>query len=156
MTFKLLIKVLFLYWSFVNLSNKTYYQLLQIIFLPSQLPTHDLQIMVCSCAMLSNCVWLQIIFCSCVNDTALFSFLRSLLRENGRSHRFQKIFLKKQTRRSNDKTIIQRWCVFFPVVKPLDNNPNRIDLFQKHFHSLLLIGYFEVAQGTDMWDESYS
>ena len=24
------------------------------------------QIIVCSCAMLSNCVWLQIIFCSCV------------------------------------------------------------------------------------------
>ena len=28
-----------------------------------------LQIMSCSCAMLSNCVWLQIIFCSCVNET---------------------------------------------------------------------------------------
>ena len=37
-----------------------------------------LQIMVCSCAMSSNCVWLcawlQIIFCSCVNETRLFSF----------------------------------------------------------------------------------
>ena len=27
----------------------------------------------------------KIIFCSCVNDTIVFSFLRSLLRENGRS-----------------------------------------------------------------------
>ena len=54
--------------------------------------------MVCSCAMPSNCVWLQIIFCTCVKETVLFSFLRSLLRENGRSLRFPKIFLKKQTR----------------------------------------------------------
>ena len=63
--------------------------------------------MVCSCAMPSNCVWLQIIFCTCVKETVLFSFLRSLLRENGRSLRFPKIFLKKQTRWSNDKTIIE-------------------------------------------------
>ena len=87
--------------------------------------------MVCLCALFSNCVWLcvwlQMIFCSCVNETTLFSLLRSLLRENGRSlcnldsrasqkrkHwgrewslRFQKIFIKKQTRSSNDKTIIK-------------------------------------------------
>ena len=37
--------------------------------------------MVCSCAMPSNSVWLQIIFCSCVKKTVLFSFLRLLLRE---------------------------------------------------------------------------
>ena len=54
-----------------------------------------LQIMVCSCAMPSNCVWLQIIFCTCVKETVLFSFLRSLLRENGRSLRFPRIFIKK-------------------------------------------------------------
>ena len=40
-------------------------------------------------------VWLQIIFCSCVKETVLFSFLRSLLRENGRSLRFPRIFIKK-------------------------------------------------------------
>ena len=51
--------------------------------------------MVCSCAMPSNCVWLQIIFCTCVKETVLFSFLRSLLRENGRSLRFPRIFIKK-------------------------------------------------------------
>ena len=50
-----------------------------------------LQIMVCSCAMSSNCVWLQTIFC----------FLRSLLRENGS---FPKIFIKKQTRWLNDNS----------------------------------------------------
>ena len=49
-------------------------------------PTCDLQIaaykiLVCSCAMSSNCVWLQIIFCSCINETRLFSFLHSLLHE---------------------------------------------------------------------------
>ena len=39
-------------------------------------PSDCLQIMVCSCAMLSNSVWLQIIFCSstCVNETTLSSF----------------------------------------------------------------------------------
>ena len=62
--------------------------------------------MVCSCAMSFNCFWLQILFCSCVNETTLFSFLRSLLRENGRSLRFPKIFLKKQTRSSNDTKIL--------------------------------------------------
>ena len=39
------------------------------------------KIIVCSCAMSSNCVWLQIMFSSRVNETRLFSFLRSFLRE---------------------------------------------------------------------------
>ena len=50
-----------------------------------------------------NAVQLQIIFCSCVNETTLVSFLR----ENSTSLRFPKIFIKKQTRRSNDKTTIE-------------------------------------------------
>ena len=54
-----------------------------------------LEIMVCSSAMPSNSVWLQIIFCSCVKETVLFAFLWSLLRENGRSLRFQRIFIYK-------------------------------------------------------------
>ena len=63
--------------------------------------------MVCSCAMSSNCVWLQIIICSWVNETRLFSFLWSFLREKkGRSLRFPKIIIRKQTWWSNDKTII--------------------------------------------------
>ena len=75
---------------------------------PTTWPANNcLQIMVCSCAMPSNSVWLQIIFCSCVKETVLFSFLRSLLRENGRSLRFPRIFVKKQTRWSNDQTIIE-------------------------------------------------
>ena len=57
--------------------------------------TNCLQIMVCSCTMPSNCIWLQIIFCSCVKETVLFSILRSLLHENGRSLRFPRIFIKK-------------------------------------------------------------
>ena len=52
--------------------------------------------MVCSCAMSSDCVWLQVTFCSCVNETTLFSFLRSLLHKNGRSLHFTKIFVKIQ------------------------------------------------------------
>ena len=75
---------------------------------PTTWPVNNcLQIMVCSCAMPSNSAWLQITFCSCVKETVLFSFLRSLLRENGRSLRFPRIFIKKQTRWSNDKTIIE-------------------------------------------------
>ena len=62
--------------------------------------------MSCSCAMLSNCVWLQIISCSCVNETPLsLSCDRSSVK-NGRSLRFPKIFIKKQTWRSTDKTVI--------------------------------------------------
>ena len=66
-----------------------------------------LQIMICSCAMPSNCVWLQIIFCSCVKETVLFFFLRSLFLENGKLLRFPRIFIKKQTRWSNDKAVIE-------------------------------------------------
>ena len=62
--------------------------------------------MVWSCTMSTNFVWLHIIFCFCVNGTTLFSFLRSLLRENGRTVCFPKTFLKKQTLGSNDKRII--------------------------------------------------
>ena len=76
---------------------------------PTTWPANNcLQIMVCSCATSSTCVWLsvwlQIIFCSCVNERTLFSLLRSLLRENGS---FPKIFIKKLTRWLNDKTIIE-------------------------------------------------
>ena len=76
---------------------------------PTTWPANNcLQRMVCSCAMPSNSVWLQIIFCSCVKETVFFSFLRSLLRENG-TDRFasQGYSLKKQTRWSNVKTIIE-------------------------------------------------
>ena len=72
---------------------------------PTTWPTNNyLQIIDCSCAMSSNCVWVQIIFFSCVKESTLFSFLRSLLRANGRSLHLPKIFIKKQTRWSNDKT----------------------------------------------------
>ena len=32
--------------------------------------------------LLSNCVWLQIVISSCVNETALFPFLQSLLHKS--------------------------------------------------------------------------
>ena len=42
---------------------------------PTTWPRNNcLQIMVCSSTMPSNSVWLQIIFCSCVKETVLFSF----------------------------------------------------------------------------------
>ena len=53
---------------------------------PTTWPANNcLQIMVCSCAMSSNSVWLRVILCSYVNETRFFSLLRSLLRENDRS-----------------------------------------------------------------------
>ena len=78
--------------------NNKHYHLMQI-FLPFPWPSAQHvtckqypQIMVCSCAMSPNCVWLQIIFCSCISETMLFSFLRSLLHGNDS---FPKIFIKK-------------------------------------------------------------
>ena len=57
--------------------------------------------------MPSNCVWLQIIFCSCVKESVLFPSsdrscvkMADLFASKGDS-------LKKQTRWSNDKTIIE-------------------------------------------------
>ena len=94
---------------------------------PTTWPANNcLQIMVCSCAMPSNCVWLQIILCTCVKETVLFSFLRSLLSENGRSLRFPRIFIKKQTRWSNDKTIIElgyRKITWFVTVSQINYLP---------------------------------
>ena len=80
---------------------------------PTTWPANNcLQIMVCSCAMPSNCVWLQIIFCSCVKETVLFAFLRSLLPENGRLLRFPRIFIKKQTRWLNDTRLSQNIVIW--------------------------------------------
>ena len=55
------------------------------------------QIMVFACAMSYNCVWLQIIFCSPLNETMLFSFFyhHSCVKK-GRSLRFPKIFIKNK------------------------------------------------------------
>ena len=63
---------------------------------PTMWPANNcLRIMVCSCAMLSNSVGLQIIFCSCLKETMLLSLLRSLMCENGRLLCFPRIFIKK-------------------------------------------------------------
>ena len=78
--------------------------------------------MVCVCAMLSNCVWLQIIFCSCVKETTRD---RSWVKK-GRSLRFPKIFIKKQTWWSNDKTIIElgyRKISWFASVSHINHLP---------------------------------
>ena len=88
--------------------NNDHYHSMQFFLFIGRQPTtwtsnNCLQIMSCSCAMLSNCVWLQIIFCSCVKETTRD---RSWVKK-GRSLRFPKIFIKKQTWWSNDKTIIE-------------------------------------------------
>ena len=63
-------------------------------------------------------LFLQIISGSCVNETTLFSFLQSLLREKKADRfAFQRCSLKKQTWWSNDKTIIEnsvtpKYCDF--------------------------------------------
>ena len=81
-------------------NNRPYHSLqIFFLFIGRELTTWPAnncqQIMVCSCAMSSNFVSLRIIFCYCVNETTLFFFLRWLLRENGRSISFPKIFNKK-------------------------------------------------------------
>ena len=51
---------------------------------------------VCSCVMSSNRrFWLQMILCSCINETMLFSNLGLLMHENGRSLFFPKRFWVK-------------------------------------------------------------
>ena len=77
--------------AYIQRTNNYSYHSMQI-FLPFHWPrahhvtwkNNCLQIMVCSCAMSSICVWLQKICRSCVNETALFPFLQSLLLENGK------------------------------------------------------------------------
>ena len=75
---------------------------------PTTWPANNgLQIMVCSCAMPSNSVWLQIIFCLCVKPCSVSpSCDRSCVKMVDR-FASQGNSLKKQTRWSNDKTIIE-------------------------------------------------
>ena len=84
------------------------------------LPANNcLQMMVCPCAMPSNCAWLQIIFCSCVNETTIFSFLRSLLRENGRSLRFWRYsFTNKLGDRMIKQLLSREWYKTLPWIHP--------------------------------------
>ena len=82
--------------------------------------------------------WLQILHCSCANESTLFSFLRSLLRENGS---FAKIFIKTQAPWLNDNTIIElgsrkiSWFVsvseinYLPKPKAEGNNWSAITIF---------------------------
>ena len=59
-----------------------------------------LKIMICSCTMSSTCVWLQIIFCSFVNETSLSSFLWIAL---AWKWKITLQIIKKQTWWLNDK-----------------------------------------------------
>ena len=123
------------YFIWKSYLNKDYHHSKQIFLSfhwgqPTTWPANNCpQIMVCSCAMPSNCVWLQLIFCTCVKETVLFSFLRLLLCENGRWLRFPRIFIKKQTRWSNDKTIIElgyckiSWFVSVSQINYLEKRP---------------------------------
>ena len=84
------------YWQWKRLIIRSKFFFLFIGREPTTWPANNcLQIMVYSCATPSNCVWLQIISCVCVQEIVLFSFLRSLLCENCRSLRFPRIFIKK-------------------------------------------------------------
>ena len=77
---------------------------------PTTWPVNNcLQIMICSCAMPSNCVWLQIIFCTCVKETVLSpSCDRPCVKMADRfASRGYSLKTNKQTRLSNDKTTIE-------------------------------------------------
>ena len=130
-------------WEHTNLKRKAFIIRSKFFFLfvgrkATTWPANNcLQLIVCSCAMPSNCVWLQIIFCTWVKETVLFSFLRSLLHENGTSLRFPRIFIKKkkQTRWSNDKAIIEldhckiSWFVSVSQINNLSARHRQITIF---------------------------
>ena len=90
-----------------------YYHLKQFFFIgrePTMWPANNcLQIMVCSCVMPSNHVWLQIIFCTCIKETVLLFFLwiNCSCIKMAEHFTFRGYSLKKQTRWSNDKTVIE-------------------------------------------------
>ena len=47
---------------------------------PTTWPSNNcVQIMVCSCGMSFNCFWLQILFCSCVNETTLVRLSQNIV-----------------------------------------------------------------------------
>ena len=70
------------------------------------------QIMVCSCTMASNCVKLQIIFCSCVNAWNLaFLLLAIAWRENALTTLPEDVDWKKKKLR--DRMIKQFWTQFY-------------------------------------------
>ena len=132
------------YWQWKRLIIRSKFFFLFIGREPTKWPANNcLQIMVYLCAMPSNCVWLQIIFCAFVQETVLFSFLRSLLRENCRSLCFPTIFITKQTRWSNDKTIIElgyrkiSWFVSVSQINYLPK-PNLLICSPQTNHDILL------------------
>ena len=84
--------------------------------------------MVCSCAMPSNCVWLQIIFCSCVKETVLFSFLQSLLHENG-----PRMFIKKD--KLGDQMIKQLLNSVITKYRDLSVSSSHINCLPQHLAS---------------------
>ena len=71
-----------------------------------------LQIIVCSCTMPSNSVWLQIIFFWCVKETVLFSLLRSLL------HRMIKQFLNSVIAKYHDLSVSRRSIICLSLWLP--------------------------------------
>ena len=92
---------------------------------PTAWPANNcLQIMVCSCATSSNCVWLsiwlQIIFCSCANESTLFSFLWSwrYLSKNLLSNWMIKQLLNSVDNIAYEQTIICRQLFAGHVVGP--------------------------------------
>ena len=89
-----------------------------------------LLIMVFSWAMSSNCIWLHIIFCSCINETTLFSFLQLLLREKRHIASLMEIFIKKLIWWLNGKTILLLNSV---IAKYRDLSVCRISIIHSSF-----------------------
>ena len=92
---------------------------------PTTWPANNcLQIMLCLCAMLSNCVWLQIVFCWCVNETCFSPSCDCSGVKMADCFAFKGYSLKRQTRWSNDKTIIElgyRKILWFVSVSQINN-----------------------------------
>ena len=123
-----------------------------------------LQIMVRPCAKPSNCVWLQIIFCTCVKKRCFSpSYNRSCMKmaDYFASRGYS---LKKQTQWSNDKTIIIElgyckisWFVsvsqinnYLPQLLASANNwsacHRQITIFCSTYSNNIIVNYWSLEQ----------
>ena len=106
-----------------------------------------LQIMVCSRAMSFNCLWLQILFCSCLKERqpALTAFRRYYLLKNKLSDRMIKQFFACRTPIGSQQTSFLEQCdnarcYQLACLHPRSSNYNTDDRYSSgvpdflHFH----------------------
>ena len=104
--------------------------------------------MVRSCAMSSNRVWLQIIFCSCINETTLFSFFAITLAWKCRLLRFPKIFVKNKLGNQMIKQFLNSVIVKYYDLSASKPKAEAIDLLNLVQYLLIIIKRLTVLHKT--------